>query len=54
MSTKYKCEKCGNISYHSFPDESRNITIEVAPYRLPVRCDCSDGNPVIYYNQELE
>lgn len=35
-----------------FPDKSRNISMTVAPYRLPIPCECRGGLPMIYFKQK--
>lgn len=46
----YKCELCGKEVLRAFPDPERNISIAIAPYRLPIPCECK-GNPTIYFLQ---
>jgi hypothetical protein len=47
MLNLYKCELCGREVFRDFPDPARNISIQKAPYRLPMWCPCKE-NPTIY------
>jgi hypothetical protein len=51
MVYHYKCELCGREVFRAFPDQERNISIQVAPYRLPVWCTCVE-KPSIYILQK--